>query len=67
MVTRQEWDWYTDDEKFQYVQLSDKDIEDKDAVLHLIPECTVHGFCLPHIKDWIKYHVRQDEEAVTNE
>lgn len=54
MLSRAEWDTYSDEEKFQYVQLGDKDNEDMRKVLELIPECPAHGFCLPHMTDWIK-------------
>lgn len=67
MITRQEWDGYTDDEKFQYVQVSDKAIEDRERVLRLVPECRYHGFCLPHISEWITYHLRQDQRAAASQ
>lgn len=32
-------------------------IESRDAVLAHIPECPVHGACLPHYEDWIKARI----------
>lgn len=58
-VSRAEWDTYTDEEKFLYVQLADKDNDNMREVLELIPECPDHGFCLPHMKGWIKARISQ--------
>lgn len=54
MITREEWDEYSDDEKFQYAQLTDGENERMKKVLRLIPECPHHGWCLSHMEDWIK-------------
>lgn len=59
MTTREEWDNYTDDEKFQSLQLTEKDNAEMRSVLEEVPECPQHGFCLPHAREWIKYAVYQ--------
>jgi len=54
MITRAEWDAYTDEQKWEYTQMTDKQNDAMTEVLNLIPECPEHGFCLPHMSDWIK-------------
>lgn len=53
-MTREEWDGYSPDEQFQYMQLIEKEAADQRSVLEEIPECPNHGFCLPYFRDWIR-------------
>ncbi len=35
-------------------KINEKLLEARERVLSLIPECPIHGFCLPHFESWIK-------------
>lgn len=53
MITREEWDSYTDEEKWHFVRYGEQDLEGYKKILERIPECPAHGFCKPHMWDWI--------------
>lgn len=36
------------------LKVSDKLLEDRDALLAAIPECPAHGRCVPHAIEWIE-------------
>lgn len=62
MITREEWNTYSDDEKWKYVELQEMHADDCENLLKLIPECPPHGFCIPHMRQWITEHVAKDTE-----
>lgn len=36
------------------LEVSDKLLEDREALLEAIPQCPVHGKCIPHAIEWIE-------------
>lgn len=36
------------------LEVSDKLLEDREALLEAIPKCVAHGKCLPHALEWIE-------------
>ena len=38
----------------KYAIVLEQQLEYRDTVLKLIPECLSHGYCLPHCIEWIK-------------
>lgn len=62
-ITRQEWDSYTNDEKYKYVTTLEKLISERERVLNTIPECPIHGAgCVPHAVEWVKRRVAAEKE-----
>lgn len=66
MITRAEWDSYTDEEKWIFASTTDQLLEADDKVLRLIPECPRHGYCLPHYSDWIKARLEPINQEQTS-
>lgn len=52
-ITRVEWDTYTPQQQFDYVQLCEAELAEANRVLAEIPDCPVHGACMPHYREWI--------------
>ena len=46
------------------IELTREEAEDK--VLKLLPECPLHGFCLPHYEDQIKKLLKTIMQKVAN-
>lgn len=44
------------------LEITNKLLDDRNAVLSKIPECPVHGFCLSHFADWIESAKRWEAE-----
>lgn len=60
MITREEWNTYSDDEKWLLLTLNLKSVEEYEQLLNLIPECPDHGFCIPHMRQWLTAHLGKD-------
>lgn len=54
MIDRHEWDRYSADEQFEYLQLTEKRIVELEKILDIIPECPEHGGCIPHAVVWVE-------------
>jgi hypothetical protein len=53
-ISRDVWDTMTPDEQWQYMELTERRERDLDDLLKLIPECPLHGTCIPHAKRWVR-------------
>jgi hypothetical protein len=53
-ITRAEWEALTPDEQFQWANLLKQSDNQLRELLNVIPECPLHGPCIPHAHDWIR-------------
>ena len=66
-VTKEEWDSYSPAKQWEYVRVCEELFLDRDRLLKAIPECPVHGACVPHALDWIKQKLAAEPDAPTCE
>lgn len=58
-ITREEWNGYSPEDQWAYVEVLEKLNSDSLRVLRAVPECPVHGVdCVPHAVEWIERMVK---------
>jgi len=54
---------YTKSQLIEIVEIQEKLLDDKNRVLSLVPQCKIHGLCLPHIENWIHNQISNCSES----